>query len=59
MKFSQKKADYNTKIIEIENRTTTDHDHGQYVIIQEFNKLTAEHFTARLNGKFSKQKWYC
>ena len=52
--IQSKKADYNTKIIE--NRTTTDHDHGQYVTIQEFKNLTAENCTARLKDKFSKQK---
>ena len=27
---------------------TADHDHGKYITTQEFNKLTAENFTARL-----------
>ena len=43
-----KKPDYNTEIIEIENRITTDHDHDKYITTQDFNKLTAENFTARL-----------
>ena len=43
-----KKTDYNTKITEIENKITTDHDHDRYVTTQEFNKLTSENFTARL-----------
>ena len=43
-----KRTDYNTKISEIENKFTTDHDHDKYITTQEFNKLTAEDFTARL-----------
>ena len=43
-----KKADYNTKINEIENKTVTDHDHGTYITTQDFHKLTAENVTARL-----------
>ena len=35
-----KKTDYNTKINEIEKKTT-DHNRGEY-ITQEFHKLTAE-----------------
>ena len=35
-----KKTDYNTKISEIENKITTDHDHDKYITTQEFNKLT-------------------
>ena len=42
------KTDYNTKISETENTITTDHDHDEYVITQEFNKLTSENFIARL-----------
>ena len=42
------KNDYNTKISEIENKITTDHDHDKYITNQEFNKLTSENFTARL-----------
>ena len=41
-----KKTDYNTKISETENKIATDHD--KYITIQEFNKLAAENFTARL-----------
>ena len=41
------KTDYSTKIIEIENESTTDHDY-KYITTQEFNKLTLEDFTARL-----------
>ena len=43
-----KKTDYNTKISETENKITTDHDHDKYITTQEFNKLTAESYTARL-----------
>ena len=43
-----KKTDYNTKISEIENKITTDDNHDRYITTQEFNKLTSEHFTARL-----------
>ena len=43
-----KKTDYNTKISEIENKITTDHDHDQYISTKEFNKLTADNFAARL-----------
>ena len=43
-----KKTDYNTKISEVENKITTDHDHDKYITTQEFNKLKSENFTARL-----------
>ena len=33
-----KKTDYNTKISEIENEITTDHDHAKYITTQEINK---------------------
>ena len=42
-----KKTDYNTKISEIEKKTT-DHNHGKYITTPEFNKLTGENFDARL-----------
>ena len=45
------KTDYNTKISENENKITTDHDHDKYINTQEFNKLMAESFTARLPEK--------
>ena len=35
----------NTKISEIKKKTP---DHPKYITTQEFNKLTAENFTARL-----------
>ena len=43
-----KKTDYNTKISEIENKITTDHDHDKYITTQEFNKLASEKCFARL-----------
>ena len=43
-----KKTDYDTKISEIENKITTDHDHDKYITTQEFNKLTSENFNTRL-----------
>ena len=46
--IQSKKTDYSTRISEIVNKVTTDHDHDKHVTTQEFNKLTAEHFTARL-----------
>ena len=42
-----KKTGYNTKINEIENKVTDD-NHDKYITIAEFNKLTAENFTASL-----------
>ena len=42
-----KKADYNTKINEIEKKKT-DHNHDKYIITPKFNKLTAENFAAKL-----------
>ena len=42
-----KKADYDTKISELDKKIT-DRKHGKYITIPEFNKLTAENFTARL-----------
>ena len=41
------KSDYNKKRSEIENIVTTDHEHVRYITTQEFNKSTAENFTAR------------
>ena len=43
----KKKKDYNTKTTEIEKKLT-DHNHAKYDTIPGFNKLTAEHFAARL-----------
>ena len=42
------KNDYNSKISEIGNKVTTDHDHDKYIPTQEFNKLTSENFNAIL-----------
>ena len=41
------KTDYNTKVTEIESKLTN-HDHYKYIDTQEFNKLTADVFNARL-----------
>ena len=41
------KADYNTKIAELEKKILDNHN-NKCITIQEFNKLTAEHFTATL-----------
>ena len=38
---------YNTRIFEIENKIL-DHDHCKFITTQEFNKLTADSFAARL-----------
>ena len=42
-----KKTDYNTKVTEIENKPT-DHNHGEYIDTQGFNKLAADVFNAKL-----------
>ena len=42
-----KKADYNTKVTEIENKLNN-HNHDKYIDTQEFNKLAADVFNARL-----------
>ena len=42
-----KKTDYNTKVTEIENKLNN-HNHDKYVDTQEFNKLTADVFNARI-----------
>ena len=42
-----KKADYNTKISEIENKFNN-HNHGKYITTPEFNNFAAAVFTARL-----------
>ena len=44
----ENKIYYNTKIGEIENKVTTDHDHDKCITIQEFNNLKSKTFTARL-----------
>ena len=47
--IQSKKTDCNTKVNEIENKITTDHDHDKYFTTQQFSKLTSENFTARLS----------
>ena len=42
-----KKTVYGTKISELEKKLT-DHKHDKYISTQDFNKLTAENFAARL-----------
>ena len=42
-----KKTDYNTKITDIENKLNN-HNHDKYIDTQEFNKLAADVFHARL-----------
>ena len=42
-----KKADYQSKFTEIENKLT-DHNNDKYITTSEFNKLTVENFSARL-----------
>ena len=42
-----KKTDYDTKVGKLE-KTLTDHKQYKYITTPEFNKLTAEHFAARL-----------
>ena len=45
--IQSKKADYDTKVNEIEKKFT-DHNHDKYITTQEFNKLIAENFAVRL-----------
>ena len=42
-----KKADYNTKVKEIENKLNNP-NHDKYIDTQEFNKLASDVFNARL-----------
>ena len=42
-----KKTDYHTKVTEIENKLNN-HNHDKYIDTQEFNKLTADVFNARI-----------
>ena len=42
-----KKTGYNTKLTEIKNKLT-DYNHDKYIDTQEFNKLTADVFNARI-----------
>ena len=41
------KGDYNTKVADIENKLTN-HNHDKYIDTQEFNKLAADVFNARI-----------
>ena len=41
------KTDYNTKVTEIENKLTN-HNHDKYTDTQEFNRLAADVFNARI-----------
>ena len=43
-----KKTNYKTKISEIENKVTTDHDHYKYIATQESNSFTSANIAARL-----------
>ena len=51
----RKTTDYSTKINEIEKKIT-DHDHDKYITTQEFNKLTADNFDARLAQQIQQAK---
>ena len=42
------KTDCNTKIIEFENKITTNHDYDKCITTQELNKLSSEYVTSRL-----------
>ena len=42
-----KKTEYNTNINEIEKKISY-HGYAEYITIQQYNKLTAENFIARL-----------
>ena len=47
----------NTKIGEVENKTP---HHELYIITQELNKWTSEHFSARLKpANVTKFCWFC
>ena len=48
-----KKTDYDTKISEIENKITTNHDHDKYITTREFNikKIYCKIITANLASK--------
>ena len=52
-----KKPNKNTKISEIENKAN-DHDHAKYITTQEFNKLSADNFIARLKQEDLASKNY-
>ena len=54
--IQSKKADYNTKNSEIDNKITTDHDHDKYITTQEFNQLTSENLLQDSNNKIQQAK---
>ena len=39
------KTEYNTKVTEIEDKINN-HNHGKYIVTEEFNKLTADVFNS-------------
>ena len=54
-----KKADYNTKISEIENKIITDHDHDKYITTRELNtqEVNIRIFYCKIKtSKFSNQE---
>ena len=53
-----KKTDYNTKINEIDKKTT-DGDYNKYITTPKFNKLTSKLCCKISMSKFSKRKCYC
>ena len=53
-----KKTELTQKINEIEKKIT-DYNHDKYITTQEFNKLTAEDFVARLKQANLERKGYC
>ena len=44
-----KRNEYNTKIDEIENKVTVDHDQDKYITTQEFDNLTSESFFRKMS----------
>ena len=58
-----KKTEYNTNINEIEKKISY-HDYAKYITIQQYNKLTAENFIARLAqanlaNNWNWNCWFC
>ena len=43
-----KKLTITQKLIKLENKNATGHDHSKYITTQKFNKLTSGNFNARL-----------
>ena len=48
LEIQLKKTDYNTKITEIKNKLNN-HNRDEYIDTQEFSKLAADFFNARLS----------